>query len=238
MQWLQDPWVVGIGGGVVSGFLVFFITKWLFSNQNKRETEQKIATANREVVLAVRHGIPQDTVPTSQVINALIKATARKHGIRPADLYGPAEVAQDLIKEVMDSSFIGADTKETYCKRLAELDEPKHETEPQTREDVKRRQRDRSQSAVLSMTLGFTAAIMSATFAAVFRKTQDSLPDLSTSSTILSTIFVPVAVISLAAAASLAFLTILRRERRLREERRRDEVHNEERPRKAEGGVE
>jgi phosphate/sulfate permease len=238
MQWLQDPWVVGIGGGVVSGLLVFFITKWLFSNQSKRETEQKIAAANREVVLAVRQGIPQDTVPTSQVINALIKATARKHGIRPEELYGPAEVAQDLIKEVMDSSFIGADTKEAYCKRLAELDEPKHGAEPQTGEDTKRRQRDRSQNALLSITLAFTAAAMSATFAAVFKKTQDSLPDLSTSSTILSTIFVPVVVILAAATVSLAVLTIIRRERRLRDERRRDELPRDERLRKSDGGVE
>jgi len=94
LSWLDNAWVVGI----VSGIIVFLITNWLFSGQSKRELGRRIALANREVVLAVRQGIPEDTVPTPEVLDALTKATARKHALRSEELYGAAEVAQDLIK--------------------------------------------------------------------------------------------------------------------------------------------
>lgn len=165
MAWLQDPWVVGVGAGIISGLVVFFITKWLFSNQGKRELSRKIATANQEIVLAVRQGIPEDTVPTANVLEALVKATARKHGLRSEELYGPGEVAQDLIKEVMDSSFISAETKENYCKRLAELDAKATATEQQSPEimaDARRWTATRSsQVAFMSLALALTAGAMS-----------------------------------------------------------------------------
>ena len=37
------------------------------------------------------------------------------------NLYEPSEVAQELTKEVMDSSFISAKTKEEYCDKLGSL---------------------------------------------------------------------------------------------------------------------
>ena len=36
-EWLNDPWVSGIGGGVISGLMVYFVTNWLFSRQRKRD---------------------------------------------------------------------------------------------------------------------------------------------------------------------------------------------------------
>lgn len=118
---LQNQWVVGIGAGIVSSLAVFFLTKIFFDGQNKRDLDRKVGLANSEIVLAVRHGIPENTTPTFPVLKALISATARKHGLSVSDVYGHQEVSEDLIKEVMDSSFISADTKTAYCARLVEL---------------------------------------------------------------------------------------------------------------------
>ena len=172
MDWLQNGWVTGIGGGIVSGLIVYFITSWIFSNQSKRELHRKVAIANQEVVLAVRQGVPENRVPTTAVLDALIKATARKHGLPAEELYGPSEVAQDLIKEVMDSSFISAETKETYCKQLAEMG--KEETsEPKTVAEMEQRRYSswRSmQTMAASVTLAITAATMSVALVVISQK--------------------------------------------------------------------
>jgi len=47
-QFLNNPWTIGIGGGVFSGLLVTLITRYLFSRKENREYLQKIVTANHE----------------------------------------------------------------------------------------------------------------------------------------------------------------------------------------------
>lgn len=124
VELLQNEWVVGIGGGIISGFVVYALTALIFSKQSKRDLHRRTANANQEVVLAVRQGVPEGKVPEGAVLTALIEATARKHGLQSSDMYGASEVAQDLIKDVMDSSFISAETKEAYASQLSELIKP------------------------------------------------------------------------------------------------------------------
>lgn len=221
VNWFQDPWVVGIGGGIVSGLVVFFLTKWLFSNQGKRELGRKIAVANQEIVLAVRQGIPENTVPAPEVLEALIKATARKHALRAKELYGPAEVAQDLIKEVMDSSFISADTKEAYCKRLAELDKTldEPETEKVKNEALRWSTYRSSQTVFLSMALGITAAAMSATMVLFVTRNNVEALNIETPA-LLGSVVLPVLVTLLGATATMAIATV----ERLRRQRKHDNM--------------
>lgn len=207
-SWLENAWVVGILGGVVSGIIVFLITNWLFSGQGKREIARRIGTANQEVVLAVRQGIPENTIPTAAVLYALIKATARKHGVRDEELYGPPEVAQDLIKEVMDSSFISAQTKEDYCKRLADLDappKPLSEAESTALEEAKIRwSANRSNLAgYLSASFALTAGLMSAVLGFFVARGGNDVFDVSNTAT---AVLVPILVTSVGAAFSIALL--------------------------------
>ncbi|EIA4710097.1 hypothetical protein K7J50_003603 [Vibrio cholerae] len=37
------------------------------------------------------------------------------------DVYQPKQIAEELIKEIMDSSFISSETKKNYCETLAHL---------------------------------------------------------------------------------------------------------------------
>lgn len=120
----SNPWVVGIGGGILSSLIVTLLTRALLSGRDKREFAQTLSTANREIVYAVRPSIPEGIVPNADLLDALVRATARKYGVNSKDLYQPHEVAQDLIKEVMDSSFISAKTKEEYCSRLIATSKP------------------------------------------------------------------------------------------------------------------
>lgn len=47
---LNNAWVTGIGGGIISSLIVFFVTRYFFSKREKREYLQKIETANNEIL--------------------------------------------------------------------------------------------------------------------------------------------------------------------------------------------
>lgn len=211
MEWLQNAWITGIGGGIVSGLIVYFITAWLFSNQSKREATRKAGVANQEITLAVRQGIPENRIPSRSVLDALIKATARKHSLQASDLYGPGEVAQDLIKEVMDSSFISAEAKEGYCERLAELDR-EEPTPERAAADDKRLAIRSSQTAAVSLALAMSAAIMSATLVLVMREGGAGALDRSRSLTL--SILLPVTIMGVSALFALTLVTLERARRR------------------------
>jgi len=62
MGWLNNQWVIGIGTSIISGFLVFFFTRKFFTEKQNREYDQKIRTANNEILYAVRPLIVEKTV--------------------------------------------------------------------------------------------------------------------------------------------------------------------------------
>lgn len=120
-EWLNNSWVTGIGGGILSGLIVFFITKWLFSDQSKREIAQKVLAANREIIYAIRAGIPDGLISDKATIESLRSATAQRGGVELHLLLDNRGLVDKLIKEVMDNSFISAKTKQDYCARLQEV---------------------------------------------------------------------------------------------------------------------
>lgn len=121
MDVVNNPWFIGVGGGILSGLIVTFISRLILSRKDSREYTQKALGANREVIYAIKPGISEGHIPSSEIIQSLIAATARKYGVESKSLYGIPEIAQELMKEVMDSSFISAKIKEDYCARLAAL---------------------------------------------------------------------------------------------------------------------
>lgn len=124
MDWLSNPWLVGIIGGIPSGLLVNWVSGYLLGKRENREYLQKVIGANREVIVAIRPGIAEGHVPSRDILGALANATARRYGVDAGDLYTPEQIAEELVKEVMDSSFISSTQKAEYCSRLAALDEP------------------------------------------------------------------------------------------------------------------
>jgi len=98
------------------------------------ERRRKIAETNQDVIYALRPGVAEGVIPERDVITALVRATSRKHEIPYQDAYDCSSIAEELIKEVMDSSFISAKQKLEYCDSLktlmsAEAEEPASATE-------------------------------------------------------------------------------------------------------------
>jgi hypothetical protein len=121
MSILSNPWFIGIVGGILSGLFTALITRWIFSRRENREYLQRVATANREVIYAIRPGIPEGELPSTEVTKIIIASTARKYGIEAKDMLSAKEVAEDLMKEVMDSNFISSKSKAEFCTQLAQL---------------------------------------------------------------------------------------------------------------------
>jgi len=175
MDLLNNPWVVGIGGGILSGLFVALVTRYLFSKRDNREYAQKIEAVNREIVYALRPGISEGKIPSEQVLEALLNATARRHKVSREDAYRPTQIAEELIKEIMDSSFISSDTKQKYCETLAHfVTPPPSQVEMHTlRIELKAAESDyRSRMASrMSAILGMTAAMV--TMMTVFSRILD-----------------------------------------------------------------
>ena len=97
------------------------------------------------------------------MLKSLVNATARRYGVDAGDLYTPPQIAEELVKEVMDSSFISSAQKNEYCGRLAELgatakkDATPPAKEPQPRAIAEYRERLTSS---VSMLLGLLTATM------------------------------------------------------------------------------
>src|ERR1019366_5870748 len=170
-SWLTNAWVIGIGGGIVSGALVTWIANSFLAKKENREYVQKLVSANHEIIYAIRPGIPEGQVPTREVISDLISSTARRYGVSSSDLYSHEELVQELVKEVMDSSFLSTAKKAEYCKELAPLRTPIESREPERKdieyqlrfsEELYRKRKQTSERA--SILLGVIAAIGSIAF--------------------------------------------------------------------------
>lgn len=121
MDILNNAWVVGIVGGILSGLIVTFISRLFFSKKENDMYIQNLRLANNEVIYALRPAISANQFPSEDIINALIEANSRKFKVNREDMYNPREVAEELTKEIMDTSFIPYEKKEELFKHLVEL---------------------------------------------------------------------------------------------------------------------
>ena len=64
MNILNNPWVIGIGGGVISSLIVFFVTQYISRKKGKREYLQKIKMANNDILYFIRPLIIERKIPT------------------------------------------------------------------------------------------------------------------------------------------------------------------------------
>nr|WP_202598863.1 hypothetical protein [Vibrio sp. V23_P3S9T160] len=144
--------------------IVTLITRYFFSKKDNKEYAQKISTVNREVVYALRPGISEGHIPELDVLNSLINATARKYRVEKSDVYHAKQIAEELIKEIMDSSFISSETKKSYCSSLSHLVDDEKSDGAEHAEVIERKviasELRQKQTEWMSLTLGVIAAIL------------------------------------------------------------------------------
>lgn len=177
LEIINNNWFIGIVGGSISGFLVWFITNYLFKSKQTQAYIQKVLSVNRELIYSLRSGISQRNLPNLDVLTALRSATARKYSVDINDIYTNKELAEELIKEVMDSSFIPVESKASFCDLLNPLlkEELPREQKLQILEEQKIRL-DTKNDVIHTMSL--TLAVLVAVFTFLTTVTQ-KMPNLS-----------------------------------------------------------
>jgi hypothetical protein len=165
---LNNAWFVGIAGGILSGLVVTIISRYFFSKRDSREYAQKIAAVNREIIYSIRSGISEGNIPSVDILESLITATCRKYGVNKEDVLHSEGIADELIKEVMDSSFITSSSKMEYCKNLLLLKKrPELVISKSKRKDISKDISYESRSRLLtqmSLLLGVTVGLTSILF--------------------------------------------------------------------------
>lgn len=124
LNFLGNPWVVGIGTGAISGLSVNVISRFVWARKDNKEYKQKTNSANNEIIYSLRSIVAEATMPKKEVIEAIARATARKYEIKRESLMTLAEISDTLIKEVMDSNFLSHEQKENYTTKISSVVSP------------------------------------------------------------------------------------------------------------------
>lgn len=167
MEWLSNQWAIGAGGAIISGLLVMLIIRHLFSGRGQREYQQNVATANYEILYAVRPAIAQKVIPSNAMLDALFSATARKYGVDSRDLLPKAGFANELMKEVIDNPFLSSQQKAEFCELLAGMKHPAMHTSPKRDVEVvtvTTRADTSNPGGILGLTTALTAFMMTGFF--------------------------------------------------------------------------
>ena len=118
LDFLQNQWVVGIGGGIISGIIVFFITKWLFQRKDNSKYLEQIANANLDIIRTLKPYIAEKGLPEKEIIDAIISSTARKYKVKNDELYSIRIICEELIREIIENVYVSADKKKEYSLQL------------------------------------------------------------------------------------------------------------------------
>ena len=115
MNIFTNPWFVGIGGGLVSSTIVFFITRYFFTKGENREYNQNVASANNEILHSIRPLIVEKAIPTSEMLESVFTSTSKRYKVDKKDLYNEETLSNDLVNEIMANVFLATEVKVELC---------------------------------------------------------------------------------------------------------------------------
>ena len=154
---IANPWFVGIGGGVISSLIVFFITKFILSKKENKEYEQKVRLATNEVVYAVRPLVIDKAILANDILAAMRSAIAVKYGVKVSDVIGIKQLVCILVLEILSNSFLNSSQKKEYCNLLMTMkDEPKQTPS----NDVHKRKSERNLYISMMLSLFSFSAVL------------------------------------------------------------------------------
>lgn len=207
---LNNPWVTGIGGGIISSLIVFFVTRYFFSKREKREYLQKVETANNEILYSIRPLVIEKNIPTKDILSAVRISTAKKYGVKQEDLYNEFSLSNDLINEIMGNSFLSSEQKLDFCKLLQSMKEKeKGKIEQKEVEVIYLNEKDSISSKYNSILLAMTTFAMVLTMTLFITKNATVNDELSLFKDKFS-ILLTVTIIPIAAMTILYALRLLK----------------------------
>ena len=215
---LSNAWVVGILGGIISGIIVYFITKWMFQRKDNSKHLEQISIANMDIIRALKPYIAEKGLPEKEIIDAIILSTARKYKVKSEELYSIRVVCEELIREIVENVYVSSDKKQEYTQQLkdylhnlnAEKDKTilitEIEKELKANTNIDRMNYKKKFLYTLSTMMSFLAAILTM----VVTLLSDQLPVMSDFTSQTEIIFIVLAVSMLTICTTLVFMSFLR----------------------------
>lgn len=176
-NFFNNPWTVGIGGSIVSGIIVWFVTTKLLIRKVNTEYLRKIDQANNEILYSIRPSIAGKTFPSYNIVDAIRLATAKKYDIQEKEVISIGKLGNILIKEVMDNSFLSPEQKNDLCKELLTFQEPQKKKKESQKENNEQSKQKYYSTDLLAMTLGIFTSIASLMF--IFKSASTGIKDYS-----------------------------------------------------------
>lgn len=159
IEFIQNPWTIGITGGLISGFLVFFITNKYFSRKENKEYQQRLNNANSELLYAIRPLIVSKLTPNEEIIESLIIATSKKFNVKDTDVYNAKSITDLLIKEILDNPFLDSDNKLKYCEIIKEIIHMEKSAVNELKNEIVYVEKNQSQTKEISFVLAIVSTM-------------------------------------------------------------------------------
>lgn len=115
----QNPWAIGVGGGVIGGFIIFFLTRWLINVRDNKEYLKTIELANGKVIETLIPYISDKGLPTIDVLNSIIATIAREYRLKVREMYSTSIICEELICGILSNFYVSNDKKEEYMNQLS-----------------------------------------------------------------------------------------------------------------------
>ncbi|MEJ2905076.1 hypothetical protein WAE58_21705 [Pedobacter panaciterrae] len=120
----NSAWTIGIFGSIISGIVVYFFTEYLGKKRINKKLEETIRLANSEIIYAIRPLLVAKTLPSKDVIKALLSATSRKYELPEDSIISVKDISNQIVKEILDNSFLSAENKLFYSNLIIPLEDP------------------------------------------------------------------------------------------------------------------
>ncbi|MGX5475892.1 hypothetical protein [Bacillus toyonensis] len=128
MDFISNPWFVGIAGGIVSGVIVFFITTAISNKISKKDYYNSVKEVNFKVSKMLIMSISEGKIPNPQVVSALLSSLAKRNNILLKDINTVEETYNDLVTELFETNFIPVEKKQILANELIDTKETLKQT--------------------------------------------------------------------------------------------------------------
>lgn len=120
LDFLQDQWFVSIGGGIIVFFITNGISQWFLKRKDNSKYMEQISNANADIIRTLKPYIAEKGLPDKEIIDAIIVSTARKHNVKSDELYSIRIICEELIREIIENSYVSSDKKQEYTAQLTD----------------------------------------------------------------------------------------------------------------------
>lgn len=127
---LNNAWVTGIGTGLISSIIVYFLTNFLLKKNGEKEYWDRVNKANIEFINYLRSYVLNNGVPSEVIFEAVRDALVREYGVKENHLYCNSEICEEFVIEIIGNTYVPNDNKIILLKKLEDyLEQSKKENE-------------------------------------------------------------------------------------------------------------